>query len=52
MLLNGCATVFFDVGSRSFLPRLVDREPLVPANAAVVSLQAASRRRRELPPQR
>jgi predicted MFS family arabinose efflux permease len=42
VLLNGCATVFFDVGSQSFLPRLVDREALVPANAAVVSLQAAS----------
>ncbi|GGW59016.1 MFS transporter [Streptomyces xantholiticus] len=42
VLLNGCATVFFDVGSQSVLPRLVDREALVPANAAVVSLQAAS----------
>lgn len=42
VLLNGCAMVFFDVGSQSFLPRLVDREALVPANAAVVSLQAAS----------
>jgi predicted MFS family arabinose efflux permease len=42
VLLGGCATVFFDVGSQSFLPRLVDREALVPANAAVVSLQAAS----------
>ncbi|MFJ8075467.1 MFS transporter [Streptomyces sp. NPDC096176] len=41
VLLNGCATVFFDVGAQSWLPRLVDREALVPANAAVVSLQAA-----------
>ncbi|QIP85962.1 MFS transporter [Streptomyces sp. Tu 2975] len=41
VLLNGCATVFFDVGSQSILPRLVDRESLVRANAAVVSLQAA-----------
>ncbi|WKX70612.1 MFS transporter [Streptomyces sp. XD-27] len=40
-LLGGCATVFFDVGSQSFLPRLVGREGLVRANAAVVSLQAA-----------
>ncbi|MDJ1136383.1 MFS transporter [Streptomyces iconiensis] len=40
VLLNGCATVFFDVGSQSFLPTLVGREGLVPANAAVVSLQA------------
>ncbi|GGT21229.1 MFS transporter [Streptomyces kurssanovii] len=41
VLLNGCATVFFDVGSQSILPRLVGREGLVRANAAVVSLQAA-----------
>lgn len=41
VLLNGCATVFFDVGSQSFLPQLVGREELVQANAAVVSLQAA-----------
>ncbi|MDX3229539.1 MFS transporter [Streptomyces sp. ME19-01-6] len=41
VLLNGCATVFFDVGSQSFLPRLVGRDGLVEANAAVVSLQAA-----------
>jgi MFS family permease len=41
VLLNGCATVFFDVGSQSILPRLVGRESLVRANAAVVSLQAA-----------
>ncbi|MFI9155346.1 MFS transporter [Streptomyces sp. NPDC053367] len=42
VLLTGCATVFFDVGSQSTLPQLVDREALVGANAAVVSLQAAS----------
>ncbi|MET7621511.1 MFS transporter [Streptomyces sp. NPDC005408] len=41
VLLNGCATVFFDVGSQSYLPQLVGREGLVQANAAVVSLQAA-----------
>ncbi|MGW1887036.1 MFS transporter [Streptomyces sp. NPDC001970] len=41
VLLNGCATVFFDVGSQSVLPQLVGREGLVRANAAVVSLQAA-----------
>jgi predicted MFS family arabinose efflux permease len=42
VLLNGCATVFFDVGSQSFLPQLVGPEGLVRANAAVVTLQAAS----------
>ncbi|KUJ41313.1 MFS transporter [Streptomyces albus subsp. albus] len=42
VLLNGCATVFFDVSSQSFLPQLVGREGLVRANAAVVSLQAGS----------
>lgn len=41
VLLSGCATVFFDVGSQSFLPRLVDRAALVPANTAMVGLQAA-----------
>ncbi|MGW2564194.1 MFS transporter [Streptomyces sp. NPDC001514] len=41
VLLNGCAMVFFDVGSQSVLPQLVGREGLVRANAAVVSLQAA-----------
>ena len=41
VLLTGCATVFFDVGSQSVLPQLVGREALVGANAAVVSLQAA-----------
>ncbi|MFF7634795.1 MFS transporter [Kitasatospora sp. NPDC008050] len=40
VLLNGCATVFFDVGSQSVLPQLVGRESLVRANAAVVSLMA------------
>ncbi|MEV6967741.1 MFS transporter [Hamadaea sp. NPDC051192] len=38
VLINGCATVFFDVGSQSVLPRLVGRENLIPANAAVVTL--------------
>lgn len=44
VLLNGCATVFFDVGSLSFLPTLTreaGNEGLVRANAAMVSLQAA-----------
>ncbi|WP_424532196.1 MFS transporter [Sphaerisporangium viridialbum] len=40
VLLNGCATVFFDVGSQSVLPRLVGRDGLVQANAAVMSLIA------------
>ncbi|SCK58329.1 Predicted arabinose efflux permease, MFS family [Streptomyces sp. WMMB 714] len=42
VLLNGCATVFFDVGSQSVLPELVGRDGLVPANAAVVSLTATA----------
>ncbi|MFF3941805.1 MFS transporter [Streptomyces phaeofaciens] len=42
VLLNGCATVFFDVGSQSVLPQLVGRDRLVPANAAVVSLMAGA----------
>ncbi|WP_347104294.1 MFS transporter [Streptomyces sp. CB03238] len=41
VLLTGCATVFFDVGSQSVLPHLVGRDGLVRANAAVVSLIAA-----------
>ncbi|MFI5798555.1 MFS transporter [Streptomyces sp. NPDC051677] len=41
VLLNGCATVFFDVGSQSALPQLVGPAALVRANSAVVSLQAA-----------
>ncbi|MFD3453884.1 MFS transporter [Streptomyces sp. NPDC058691] len=41
VLLTGCATVFFDVGSQSVLPQLVGRDGLVRANAAVVSLIAA-----------
>ncbi|MEU1186383.1 MFS transporter [Streptomyces sp. NPDC005859] len=40
VLLNGCATVFFDVGSQSALPHVVGRAALVRANTAVVSLQA------------
>ncbi|WP_329082263.1 MFS transporter [Streptosporangium sp. NBC_01469] len=40
VLLNGCATVFSDVGSQSVLPRLVGRDGLVQANAAVMSLIA------------
>ncbi|WP_306458921.1 MFS transporter [Streptomyces sp. 1331.2] len=39
-LLTGCATVFFDIGSQSVLPRLVGRAQLVDANAAVVGLMA------------
>ncbi|MES5820381.1 MFS transporter [Streptomyces sp. RG80] len=40
VLFNGAATVFFDVASQSTLPRLVGRDALVPANAALVGLQA------------
>ncbi|SDI87518.1 MFS transporter [Nonomuraea jiangxiensis] len=39
-VLNGCATVFFDVGSQSVLPQLVGRDRLVAANAATMSLIA------------
>ncbi|GAA0441685.1 MFS transporter [Streptomyces sp. NPDC046215] len=42
VLLNGCATVFFDVGSQSVLPELVGRERLVPANTALVSLMGGA----------
>lgn len=42
VLLHGCATVFFDVGSQSVLPELVGRERLVPANVALVSLMAGA----------
>ncbi|MEE4422431.1 MFS transporter [Streptomyces bugieae] len=42
VLLNGCATVFFDVGSQSVLPELVGRERLAPANTALVSLMAGA----------
>jgi len=41
VLLNSCATVFFDVASQSVLPQVVSRESLVPANAVVASLMAA-----------
>ncbi len=41
VLLYGCATVFFDVTSQSVLPQIVDRDGLIPANAAVMSLAAA-----------
>ncbi|MGW6752544.1 MFS transporter [Streptomyces sp. NPDC055006] len=39
VLLNGCATVFFDVGSHSVVPQLVGRDHLVQANAAFVTLE-------------
>ncbi|MFD9905926.1 MFS transporter [Streptomyces sp. NPDC059063] len=42
VLLNGCATVFFDVGSQSALPDLVGRDRLIPANTAIVSLMAGA----------
>ncbi|MGW7412031.1 MFS transporter [Streptomyces sp. NPDC054863] len=42
VLLNGCATVFFDVGSQSVLPQLVRRDGLVQANAAVMTLIATA----------
>ncbi|MFJ8646165.1 MFS transporter [Streptomyces sp. NPDC093546] len=41
VLLNGCATVFFDVGSQSVLPQLVGRDSLVQANADINTLIAA-----------
>ncbi|MFF8925505.1 MFS transporter [Streptomyces koyangensis] len=41
VLLNGCATVFFDVGAQSFLPSLVGRDKLVQANADINTLIAA-----------
>ncbi|GAA5028107.1 MFS transporter [Streptomyces siamensis] len=41
VLLNGCATVFFDVGSQSVLPQLVGRDSLVRANADINTLIAA-----------
>jgi MFS family permease len=41
VLLNGCATVFFDVGSQSVLPQLVGRDGLVQANADINTLIAA-----------
>ncbi|MQY16259.1 hypothetical protein SRB5_64570 [Streptomyces sp. RB5] len=42
VLLGGCATVFFDVASQSYLPALVGPAALVRANSAVVGLQAVS----------
>lgn len=39
-LLNGAATVFFDVASQSVLPQIVGRDGLVPANAAMVGMMA------------
>ncbi|MGW7318989.1 MFS transporter [Streptomyces sp. NPDC054865] len=42
VLLTGCATVFSDVGAQSVLPRLVGRDGLVRANAAVVTLMAVA----------
>lgn len=42
VLLSGCATVFFDVGSQSILPDLVGRDRLVTANAAIVGLTAGA----------
>lgn len=42
VLLNGCATVFFDVGSQSVLPELVGRGRLVRANTALVGLMAGA----------
>ncbi|MFD5780315.1 MFS transporter [Streptomyces sp. NPDC058220] len=41
VLLNGCATVFSDVGAQSVLPQLVARDSLVQANADVNTLMAA-----------
>ncbi|MET9652032.1 MFS transporter [Streptomyces sp. NPDC006460] len=41
VLLGGCATVFADVTAQSVLPRLVARDGLVQANAAMVGMMAA-----------
>ncbi|WP_309144497.1 MFS transporter [Streptomyces sp. BR123] len=41
-LAHGCATVFADVGSQSLLPRLIRRDGLVRANAALVTLMAVA----------
>ncbi|MER5481198.1 MFS transporter [Streptomyces sp. NPDC002734] len=41
VLLNGCATVFFDVASQSVLPQLVGKGALVRANADINTLIAA-----------
>ncbi|MFH8614994.1 MFS transporter [Streptomyces sp. NPDC017979] len=40
-LLTGCAAVFFDVGSQSVLPGILNTGQLTRANASVISLQAA-----------
>ncbi|MBB6170613.1 putative MFS family arabinose efflux permease [Nocardiopsis mwathae] len=40
VLLNGMATVFFDVGAQSYLPFIVGRDDLVRANALVVGVDA------------
>ncbi|MEU2561986.1 MFS transporter [Streptomyces longispororuber] len=42
VLLNGAATVFFDVGSQSVLPDLVGRDRLVRANTAIMGLMAGA----------
>ncbi|MBC3842194.1 MFS transporter [Streptacidiphilus sp. 4-A2] len=40
VLLTGCATVFFDVGSQSVLPQLVGTDSLVQANSDINTLIA------------
>ncbi|MDH2424457.1 MFS transporter [Sphaerisporangium sp. TRM90804] len=40
VLLNGCATVFLEVGSQTILPQLVGHDGLVRANASVISIMA------------
>ncbi|WP_329119059.1 MFS transporter [Streptomyces sp. NBC_01353] len=42
VLLSGCAMVFYDIAGQSILPRFVDRDGLVQANAAMVSLMAVT----------
>lgn len=42
VLLTGCATVFGEVGAQSVLPRLVGRDGLVRANAAMTTLMAVA----------
>ncbi|MBS2962955.1 MFS transporter [Actinocrinis puniceicyclus] len=42
VLFSGCATVFFEVASQSYLPFVVGRPGLVAANARLASLTAVS----------
>jgi len=41
-LVNGCATVFFDVAYQSYLPSLVDRDKIVDGNAKLETSRSAA----------